>query len=79
MIPGHLHALFWDVDPSTFDPAEYPDWTIFRVLDRGDEDAIRWLRATFPDDQIRRVILAEHFSWRNKPAKFWVSVYGKRL
>lgn len=75
MIPSHLHALFWDVDVSAFRPAEYPDYTILRVLELGDEDAVRWLRATFPQEEICRVLRAERRLSR-KSASFWALVYG---
>ncbi len=75
MIPAHLHALFWDVDVSTFHPAEYPDYAILRVLEMGDEDAVQWLRATFPAEEICRVLRTERRLSR-KSANFWALVYG---
>ena len=33
MIPGHLQTLFWDTNLGTFNPEEYPDCGIFRVLE----------------------------------------------
>ena len=59
MVPKELHTLFWDVSLGDFDPSAYPDYTIFRVLECGDLDAVKWLRALFSEDQIRRVLLAE--------------------
>lgn len=52
-------ALFGDVNGATFDPAAYPDYTIFRVLDYCDVDAVEWLRGLFPEGEIRPVLRLE--------------------
>jgi hypothetical protein len=75
MIPQHLHPLFWDVNLDTFNPAAYPDYTIARVLELGDEDAVAWMKATFAEADIRRVIATERRLSR-KSANFWALVYG---
>jgi hypothetical protein len=75
MIPRHLETLFWDTNLDTFKPEAYPDYTIFRVLEHGDESAVRWLRSTFPEGEVRRVLCSEHRLSR-KSATFWALVYG---
>ena len=75
MVPKDLRALFWDVNAATFDPAAYPDYTIFRVLEYGDVDAVEWLRGLFPEDEIRRVLRFER-RLSPKSATFWALVYG---
>jgi hypothetical protein len=74
MIPSHLRALFWDTNLDTFTPEAYPDYTIFRVLELGDEAAVAWLRQTFSEAEIRRVLLTEGRLSR-KSANFWALVY----
>lgn len=74
MIPSPLHSLFWDTNLDTFDPAAYPDYTIFRVLEHGDEYAVAWLRETFPEPEIQRVLRTERRLSR-KSANFWALVY----
>jgi hypothetical protein len=69
-----LRLFFWDVDPETFDPHAYPEYTIFRLLEFGDEIAIAWLRAEFSQDQIEAVIRAERRLSR-RSAAFWALVY----
>ena len=49
MIPSNLQILFWDTNLDTFTPEAYPDYTIFRVLELGDEAAVAWLQQTFPE------------------------------
>jgi hypothetical protein len=75
MIPSHLQTLFWDTNLDTFRPEAYPDYTIFRVLEYGDEPAVTWLRETFPESEIRRVLCTEGRLSR-KSANFWALLYG---
>ncbi len=75
MIPSELQGLFWDVDLASFAPETYPDYTILRVLELGDETAVRWLRHTFPETQIRSVLSTERRLSR-KSANFWALIYG---
>jgi len=74
MITKDLQSLFWDTNTETFDPIAYPDYTIFRVLEYGDERALGWLPETFGDDEIRRVISTER-RLSAKAATFWALVY----
>ena len=74
MIPNQLRPLFWDIDVAAFNPAEYPDYTIFRVLELGDDDAVAWLRQTFSENEIRRVLRSER-RLSAKSANYWALVY----
>ena len=75
MIPQELSLLFWDVRLDQFDPEAYPDYTIFRVLEYGDRDAVRWLRQIFCEGEIRRVLCTEKRLSR-KSANFGALIYG---
>jgi hypothetical protein len=75
MIPNHLRTLFWDTNLDTFTPEAYPDYTIFRVLEYGDQQAITWLREKFSEGEIRRVLCTER-RLSPKSANFWALVYG---
>ena len=74
MIPQHLHPLFWDVNLANFNPAAYPDYTIARVLEIGDEKAVKWMKENFSEADIKRVIATERRLSR-KSANFWALVY----
>jgi hypothetical protein len=74
MIPQDLRPLFWDTNPEKFDPVSYPAYTIARVLEFGDDKAIRWLRGTFSETQIIEVLRTERRLTR-KSANFWALVY----
>jgi hypothetical protein len=75
MIPSGLQTLFWDVDLDTFAPEDFPDYTILRVLEFGDDSAVKWLRETFAESQIKSVLSTDHRLSR-KSANFWAIVYG---
>jgi len=74
MIPQYLRPFFWDVNVAQFDPQSYPEYTIARILEYGDEPAVSWLKEAFAEDQIRRVICTERRLSR-KSATFWALVY----
>ncbi len=78
MIPHYLHHLFWDVNLDDFNPTAYPEYTIFRVLELGDEKAVAWMKQTFPEDAIKRIISTEARLSR-KSANFWALAYGIAL
>ena len=75
MIPQGLTTLFWDINLADFDPAKHPAYTIFRVLEYGDTDAVAWALEMFRDDEIRRVIKEER-RLSPKSATFWALAYG---
>ena len=75
MMPQYLHPLFWDVNLANFNPAAYPDYTIARVLEMGDEKAVQWMKENFSEADIKRVIATERRLSR-KSANFWALVYG---
>jgi len=75
MIPQYLRPFFWDVNIDDFEPTSYPDYTIARILEYGDDRAVAWLKETFSEDQIKQVIRSERRLSR-KSANFWALVYG---
>jgi len=74
VIPNNLIQFFWDIDTQQFDPLAYPDYTIGRILEIGDSQAISWMKATYSPEQIRAVIRAER-RLSPKSASFWALVY----
>ena len=52
MISQEFHALFWDINLDEFNPADYPKYTIGRILELGDEEAVAWMRQTFSEEEI---------------------------
>jgi hypothetical protein len=74
MIPQPLRAFFWDINIDSFDPRAYPEYTIARILEYGDEKAVAWLRRTFSECEIKEVIRTERRLSR-RSASFWALVY----
>jgi len=74
-IPKYLQHLFWDIDTDSFDPVEYPQYTIVRVLEFGNERSIEWLRKTFEEAQIKSVIKMGR-QLTSKSANFWALIFG---
>ena len=75
MIPQYLHTIFWDVNLDNFDPLTFPTYTIGRILEYGNQDAMAWLKDTFSDNQIVEVVRTERRLSR-RSANFWALVYG---
>ena len=75
MIPQYLHTLFWDTNLDNFDPLAFPTYTIGRILELGNQDAIAWLKDTFSETQIVEVVRTERRLSR-RSANFWALVYG---
>jgi len=75
MIPRSLRPLFWDVNGEKFDPSAFPDYTIARVLEFGDEEAVEWLRESFTEEAIKQVVANER-RLSPRSANFWAVTYG---
>ena len=73
MVPKELQTLFWDTG-GDFNPVEYPDHAILRVLELGDDAAVAWMKGTFSADEIRRVLRTERRLSR-RSANFWALIY----
>ena len=74
MVPQQLHPLFWDTNLDNFDPSAYPAYTIARILELGDQDAVAWLRKNFSETQIVEVLCGDRRLSR-RSANFWALVY----
>lgn len=74
-IPMNLQHLFWDIKMETFDPLEYPEYTISRVLEFGDEEAATWIKELFPESEIKGVIRASK-KLSSKSANFWAIMFN---
>ncbi len=71
-IPGKVSMLFWDVDPAALDLELQKDFIIERVLNMGDEEALKWLWRKYGAQAIyvtvtnsRRLTLKTARCWQN--------------
>ena len=73
-IPKSLHHLFWDVDVKKLDPEKKAYFVINRLLDKGNIEAVRWIKNTFNTKQIRYTLEnMRDFSLRS--GSFWGLIY----
>ncbi|MEO0005766.1 MAG: hypothetical protein ABIK47_00430 [candidate division WOR-3 bacterium] len=74
IIPDYITRLFWDVKKDRVDINHHARYIIRRVLDFGDEQAVKWLRQTYPDALIKDVVMAQKGLSR-KTRAFWMHYY----
>jgi hypothetical protein len=55
-LPLYCKRYFWDVDFSSLDKKKYPDFIIERVLEYGDERAIKWLFRHFKKSELKKAL-----------------------
>jgi hypothetical protein len=75
MIPKHLETFFWDVRVADFNPKLYPEYTIARILELGNAEAISWLRQNFTEQEIVKTVRADR-RLSPKSATYWALIYG---
>jgi len=63
------------VNLNNFEPTAHPKYTISRILEYGDTEAVAWLKETFTEDEIKEVIRTDRSLSRNS-ANFWALVYN---
>ncbi|MEW6508832.1 MAG: hypothetical protein AB1432_13915 [Bacteroidota bacterium] len=73
-IPTNIQHLFWDVNLETFEPHEFPEYTINRVLEFGNEMAVAWIKELFPISEIQHVIKSDK-RLSPKSAHFWALLF----
>ncbi len=72
-LPGFLKEYFWDVDFEKINQEKSKLYVIARLLDRGNDRAIKWLFKTYNKDSIKDVITNRRgFSARK--ANFWAEI-----
>jgi hypothetical protein len=74
-IPKFLKKYFWDVDFDKLDVKAHSQDILTRLLEYGDEKAIRWMKRNFTKDEIADVL----FHLRTvspKSANFWALIFG---
>ena len=63
-------GFFWDTDSSRLDLRKNKDYIIERILELGDEKAVKWLFSNYSRNEIRRVLAASRRISR-KSANYW--------
>lgn len=74
-LPEFLRAYFWDVNFEGLDPQENYYQIIKRVLDRGDTQAVKWVREIYGLEKIAHVVATTR-DLDSATANLWADVLG---
>ena len=76
-LPHEMQSLFWDCDFASVRLDQHRSFIIRRILDRGDWDAITWLRRAIGDDAIRGWFLEKSGHGLDpRKLRFWGLILG---
>jgi hypothetical protein len=56
-LPEFLRKYFWDADFADLDAGAYPYFIIERILEYGDERAVKWMMENFKKSEIKRALM----------------------
>ena len=76
-IPEHLHQFFWDVDRGELSISDWPHFVISRLMEHGDDAAMRFLLESFSRDELRQVLRTSR-SVSARSRKFWALILDMR-
>jgi len=74
-LPEFLEPYFWEIDFTRLRFPERQTYVIERVLEFGDDQAVRWLKATFAPETIADVVRQSRRISKNT-ANLWALVLG---
>lgn len=69
-IPEELEGFFWDVNVKKLDPSKKPYFVIQRLLDKGNVQAVRWVRQNYTPQDIAETFYHMR-DFRTKVGRFW--------
>lgn len=73
--PKFLKKYFWDIDFAKLDPKQHPVYVIERVLEFGDEKAVRWVLKTFSEKHLRETVCQSR-AISSVTANFWSVIFN---
>lgn len=74
-LPKFLNKYFWDVDFRKLDAGEYPYFIIERILEYGDEQAVKWMMANFENTKIKETLMRSR-GISLKSANYWALIFN---
>ncbi len=74
-IPQFLKKYFWDVNFSKLNKEIYASFIIERILEEGDEKAVKWMRDNFDLNQIKNVLYKSK-NLSSKSANYWQFIFN---
>ncbi|OGK13362.1 hypothetical protein A3I50_01350 [Candidatus Roizmanbacteria bacterium RIFCSPLOWO2_02_FULL_37_9] len=69
-LPRSLYRFFWDINAKMLNPSKHPKFVINRLLDKGDIEAVKWVRRNFSENEIEKTFKKLR-DFRPKVASFW--------
>ncbi len=72
-----LKKYFWDVDFDALDVEKNTKYILERILDLGDEKAVRWMQKTFSKKDIQNAF-KNNRKISKKSLNFWNLVFGNK-
>lgn len=69
-IPKFLKKYFWDTDFRKLNKKDHSYFIVERILEHGDEKAIKWMRHNFGLAEIRAVLTSSR-NLSSRSANFW--------
>ncbi len=74
-LPQFLKRYFWDTDFQKLDKKKHSWFIIERILEYGDEKAVKWMEDNFRKNEIKKVLLkSKNLSLRS--ANFWQFIFN---
>jgi len=74
-IPAKYSKYFWDVEFDMLNPSIKTQFVINRLLDKGNVDAVKWVRTHFPEDIIKTTIQKSR-DFSMKSAALWSTIFN---
>ena len=74
-LPKFLRQYFWDVDFDELDGQKYSLYVVKRLIDKGNQRAIKWLLENYPKELIKQILVTQR-GLSPKTANFWALVLG---
>lgn len=74
-LPEEFYPFFWDVQPEKLDVQRNASFIIERLLEIGDDAAIRWVLASYPMETIEGVV-RDSRRLSKKTVRFWQLIFG---
>jgi hypothetical protein len=74
-LPSFLKRYFWDIDFQKLNKKAYRYFIIERILEYGDEKAVKWMKQTFKLEEIKDTLFhSKNLSF--KSANFWQLIFN---
>ncbi|HLD38456.1 MAG: hypothetical protein A3D75_01590 [Candidatus Levybacteria bacterium RIFCSPHIGHO2_02_FULL_37_18] len=81
MIPQNFKKYFWDTDFNSLNIEKHKKYIIERILELGDDEAVKWLNNVFKKDEIINTLKTSRTISR-KSLNFWnliINAESRRL